>query len=278
MTNSIYPCLWFDGHAKAASDFYYSVFPDSKIISSNPMVVIFELNGKKIMALNGGPEFKINPSISFFVECESMQEVDDIWKRLLEGGKELMPLGKYAWSKHYGWLQDKFGMTWQIMINPESGGKRSLVPSLLFTSDRFGKAEEAKDFYSSLFKNSRTQMVQYYPKDDANAGKILFSEFFLNDYPLIAMDGPGVHDYSFNEAVSFVINCDTQKEIDYYWNAITKEGEEGKCGWCKDKYGIWWQVVPSVLGQLMSNPEKAPKVMYAFMQMKKFDIETLMQA
>ena len=277
MAKSIYPCLWFDGKAKSAADFYRSAFSNSKIISENPMVLIFEINGKKIMALNGGPEYKINPAISFFVHCISVKEIDQLWKRLSDEGKTLMALNEYPWSKRYGWVQDKFGMTWQLMLNEESGAKQSLVPSFLFTAAQFGKAEEAIGFYSSLFENSKTEGMTHYPKEDANAGKVLFSEFYLNNYLLIAMDGPGVHEYSFDEGVSFVIECENQKEIDFYWDAFTKDGKEGKCGWCKDKFGVSWQVIPAILGKLMSDPEKAPKVMYAFMQMKKFDIEKLIK-
>lgn len=140
MTAPLFPCLWFNGQALEAATFYCSVFPNSKILTSNPMVVSFELNGAKYMGLNGGPEF------------------------------------------------------------------------------------------------------------------------------------------TFNEAVSFVIPCDTQEEIDHYWSQLTAGGAEGKCGWLKDKFGVSWQVVPSILGQLMNDPEKAPKALYAFMQMKKFDINTLLEA
>ena len=138
MTNQIYSCLWFDGQAKAAANFYCSIFPDSKILHDSGMVVNFELNKQKFMALNGGPNFQ------------------------------------------------------------------------------------------------------------------------------------------FNEAVSFVIPCKDQKEIDHYWSKLTTDGgKEGNCGWCKDKFGLSWQVVPSILGELMSNPENGKRVAQAFMKMKKFDIEAL---
>jgi predicted 3-demethylubiquinone-9 3-methyltransferase (glyoxalase superfamily) len=140
MIKQIYPCLWFDGQAKAAADFYCSVFKNSRITSENPMVVVFELDGTKFMGLNGGPEFK------------------------------------------------------------------------------------------------------------------------------------------FNESVSFVVNCDTQEEIDYYWNNLTKGGTESQCGWLKDKFGLSWQIVPTILGELMSDPEKSGRVVQAFMKMKKFDIEKLKNA
>jgi predicted 3-demethylubiquinone-9 3-methyltransferase (glyoxalase superfamily) len=140
MTNQLYPCLWFDGKAKEAATYYCSIFKNSKIISENPFVVIFELNGNKFMGLNGGPEYKFSP------------------------------------------------------------------------------------------------------------------------------------------ATSFVIECETQTEIDYYWEKLGENGVYNKCGWLDDKYAVTWQIVPTVLGKLMSDPEKAPRVMYAFMQMTKFDIETLLNA
>ncbi len=139
MEKEIYPCLWFDGQAEQAANYYCSIFKNSQIDSVNPIVTMFKLNGKQFMALNGGPKFK------------------------------------------------------------------------------------------------------------------------------------------FNESVSFVINCDTQEEIDHYWNSFTANGgEESLCGWCKDKYGVSWQVVPSILGKLMGDPEKGPKVIDAFLKMKKFDIATLL--
>ncbi len=141
MQNCIFPCLWFNGNAKEAADFYCSVFKNSKITSENPMVVMFELDGKQFMGLNGGPEFV------------------------------------------------------------------------------------------------------------------------------------------FNEAVSFVVNCDTQQEIDHYWNTLTANGgKESQCGWLKDKFGVSWQIVPSMMGQIMSDPERAQRVMHVLMPMKKLNIEELVNA
>ena len=140
MTNQIYPCLWFDGQAKAAATFYCSIFKNSRITTDTPMVVTFELNGKQFMGLNAGAQFK------------------------------------------------------------------------------------------------------------------------------------------FTEAVSFVVNCDTQEEIDLYWEKLSQGGSEGQCGWLKDQFGLSWQIVPTILAKLMTDPEKAPRVMQAFMKMKKFDIEKLKAA
>jgi predicted 3-demethylubiquinone-9 3-methyltransferase (glyoxalase superfamily) len=242
------------------------------------MVVNFELNGKKIMALNGGPMFKINPSISFFAECISVNETNEIWDKLIQGGKALMPIDKYPWSERYGWVQDKFGMTWQVMLSGAAIDNLKITPSFLFTSQQFGKTEAAINFYTSIFDHSAKDLIIHYERETEHAGKILFSRFTINQYPMIAMDGPGVHDYTFNEAVSLVVDCETQEEIDYYWNKLTEGGKESQCGWLKDKFGVSWQIVPAILGKLMSDRERGPRVMRAFMQMKKFDIQKLIDA
>jgi predicted 3-demethylubiquinone-9 3-methyltransferase (glyoxalase superfamily) len=278
MKNEIYPCLWFDGKAKEAADFYCSIFKNSKIITNTPMVVEFELNGNKFMGLNGGPNFKFTPAISIFVLCETIQETNEVWDKLIEGGKALMSIDKYPWSERYGWVQDKFGMTWQVSIVNEPGDKQKLSPSLLLTDKLFGKAEEAIKFYTSVFDNSSIDTLIHYPKEDPSAEKVMYSEFKLDQQHLIAMDGPGEHNFTFNEAVSLVVSCQTQKEIDYFWSKLTKGGEESMCFWLKDKFGVSWQIVPAMLGKLMSDPGRSERVMQSVMKMKKADIETLENA
>lgn len=279
MDNQIYPCLWFDGKAKEAAEFYCSVFKNSSVIIDTSMVVMFELGGKKIMGLNGGPAFKLNPSISLFVLCDTIESTNSAWDKLVEGGSILMPLDKYPWSERYGWLQDKFGMTWQISVVYNAGDPMKITPSMLFTGDQFGKAEAAVKLYTDIFENSSIPVMIHYPDGDANAGKVMYSEFKLNEYDLIAMDGPGEHGYTFNEGVSFVVNCDTQEEIDHYWNRLIENGgEEGQCGWLKDPFGVSWQIVPTVLPKLMADPERSQRVVQTFLQMKKFDIAKLKEA
>jgi predicted 3-demethylubiquinone-9 3-methyltransferase (glyoxalase superfamily) len=278
MVNQIHPCLWFDGQAKEAANLYCSLFKNSRIIEDTPIVVTFELNGNKFMGLNGGPKFKINPSISVFVLCESLEEINSLWEKLMDGGKALFPIDKYDWSERYGWLQDRYGLSWQFSLITKALVKQKIRPCMLFTSNHFGMAEEAINFYTSIFEHSSTELLMHYPEESENAGKVLYSEFKLHHQNMIAMDGPGVHDYTFNEGVSFVVECESQKEIDYYWERLTEGGRESVCGWLEDKFGVSWQIVPAILGKLMSDPEKGPKVMQAFLKMKKFDIETLLKA
>lgn len=280
MNKSIYPCLWFDGQAKAAAEYYSTVFPDSIILSHNPMVTMWEMYGQKFMGLDGGPMFKPNPSISFFVTCETTEELDAIWAKLSQDAKIMMTLDKYEWSEYYGFLQDKFGISWQLFKGKYSDVNQKIVPCFLFTDENFGKANEALKFYTTVFLNSTIDGVLFYDETEMPQKEIVkHSQFILDGNVYMAMDGAGSHNYSFNEAISFVINCDTQQQIDYYWNLFTKDGgQESRCGWCKDKFGVSWQIVPTVLEKLMGDPERSQRVVAAFMQMKKFDIEALVNA
>ena len=140
MNNKLYPCLWFDGKGKEAADFYCSIFENSKITADTPMVVNFELCGKKFMGLNGGPMFTITPSISMFVTC-TKDEIENYWNKLSEGGTAMMPLDKYPWAEKYGWIKDKFGMTWQLLIGDTNQTGQKINTSFLFANEQFGKAK-----------------------------------------------------------------------------------------------------------------------------------------
>jgi predicted 3-demethylubiquinone-9 3-methyltransferase (glyoxalase superfamily) len=107
-------------------------------------------------------------------------------------------------------------------------------------------------------------------------GAAMVVNFRLNDLRIMALNGGPL--FTFNESISIVVNCETQAEIDHYWNSLTEGGQESQCGWLKDKYGVSWQIVPAALGKLLSDPSKAGRVTRAFLQMKKFDIEKLLNA
>jgi predicted 3-demethylubiquinone-9 3-methyltransferase (glyoxalase superfamily) len=278
MQHNIYPCLWFNNQAKEAATFYCTIFSNSKITTDNGIVVMFELEGKKIMGLNGGSRFTINPSISFFVTIKNNNEIENTWDKLIDGGSAIMPLNKYPWAEKYGWLKDKFGMTWQLILPTTITGNQKIMPNLLFVGEQFGKAEEAMKFYTSIFPSSSIEHIKLYKAGKALAeGSVEFTQFKLGSENFIAMNGFSNHAFQFNEGLSFVVECDTQEEIDNYWNKLTEGGSESMCGWLKDKFGVSWQIVPSMLGTLMGDKEKGPRVMQAFLKMKKFDIETLLK-
>ncbi len=291
----INPHLWFDKEAKEAAEFYVSVFPDSKVtnmsvIKDTPSgdcdIVSFDIMGYSFQAISAGPYFKLNPAISIMInfdpsqDAEARTRIDEIWGKLLEGGKALMPLDTYPFSDHYGWVEDKYGMSWQLILTKPEGEERPLViPSMLFTKDMSGKAEEASDFYISVFKNAERGAIARYPggMEPNKEGTVMFTDFKLENQWFAAMDGAGEHHFSFNEAFSFIVNCDSQEEIDYYWDKLSAVPEAEQCGWLKDKYGVSWQIVPTAMNEMMASgdAEKIAKVTQAFLQMKKFDIAKL---
>ena len=231
------------------------------------------------MCLNGGPQFKFNPSVSFFVVCETEAEVDNAWKSLLEGGSVLMPLDKYEWSAKYGWLQDRFGVNWQLSFGKLEDVGQKFSPVLMFTGDQNGKAEQSFQFYTSVFDDSSVKGILRYTKGENEVeGAVKHAQFHLGKYVFMAMDSSFPHHFSFSEAISFVVECETQEEIDYYWDKLSAVPEAEQCGWLKDQFGISWQIVPNILGKLMSDPSKSDRVLQAFLKMKKFEIDKLINA
>jgi predicted 3-demethylubiquinone-9 3-methyltransferase (glyoxalase superfamily) len=152
-----------------------------------------------------------------------------------------------------------------------------ITPCLWFDNE----AEAAASFYVSIFKNSKIGTISRYGKEGFEfhgrpEGTVLTVTFTINGQEFTALNGGPL--FKFSEAVSFQVFCDTQEEIDHYWNKLTMGGSESQCGWLKDKFGLSWQIVPSILPKLMSDPTRAERVTKAFLQMKKFDIETLKRA
>ncbi|MBO0962221.1 VOC family protein [Neobacillus sp. MM2021_6] len=294
----IVPHLWYDKEAKEAADFYVSIFPNSKIMdvtsihdtpSGNSDLVSFELWGQKFMAISAGPYFKINPSVSFTVNFDPSREEDasekilEVWNKLSENGTVLMPLEKYPFSECYGWVQDKYGLSWQLILtNPEGEERPAIMPSFMFVGEKCGHTEEAIHFYLSVFKNAKQGHIARYPNgtEPDKEGTIMFSDFILENQWFTAMDSAHDHKFSFNEAISFMVYCDTQEEIDYYWDQLSAVPEAEQCGWLKDMYGVSWQIVPSEMDQMMSKgtPEQLARVTKAFLKMKKFDLVELQNA
>lgn len=279
MKNMIYPCIWFDGGAKDAAELYCAAFEHAEITGDTPMVVTFTLNGVKVMGLNGGPAFTPNPAISFYVTLDNERQVQTAWERLVDGGVVLMPLDTYGWSEKYGWVQDRFGVSWQISLGDSAAVGQQFVPLLMYCGENQGRAEEALQYYTRVFDSAKIDTIaRYKPGQVPLDATVVHARFRLNNQVFMAMDSGVSQPFTFNEGVSLVIDCDTQEEIDYYWERLTEGGAESRCGWLKDRFGVSWQVVPTVLPRLLQDPAKAGRVTQAFMQMKKFDIAQLMDA
>jgi predicted 3-demethylubiquinone-9 3-methyltransferase (glyoxalase superfamily) len=287
----ITPHLWYDKEAVEAAELYCSVLPDSKVTNVSTLhdtpsgdtdIVSFQLCGQEFQSISAGPLFKFNPSISFLISCNSREEVDDFWNILADGGKALMPLDSYPFSERYGWTEDRYGLSWQIMHAGDRGVTQRITPTLMYVGDVEGKAEEAVNFYASVFPNSKVGDVDRYGKGEEpdKEGTVRHAEFSLNGYQFAAMDSAREHNFGFNEAISIMVYCEDQKEIDRYWDALTAVPESEQCGWLKDKLGVSWQIVPTSLDEMMTNgtQEQIDRVTQAFLPMKKFDLAELQKA
>jgi predicted 3-demethylubiquinone-9 3-methyltransferase (glyoxalase superfamily) len=280
MKNSIYPCLTIRGKIVEAADFYIQTFGEGKINQTSSFVIQIELSGEKFMLLNDGPSTDPNPAISFMVICESAEETEKYWNKLIEGGSILMPLDSYEWSPKYGWVQDKYGVSWQLYTGDKADTPQKFCPTLMFTGDKAGQAENAVNYYTQLFPNSSIQGIMKYAEGDKeNVDFVKHAQFKINDFVAMAMDSSAEHGFSFNDAISLVVECETQDEIDNYWDLLTVNGGyEVACGWLTDKYGVSWQIVPKSLGKLVTDPARTQNVMKVMMQMKKLVIADLENA
>jgi len=280
MKENITPCLWYNGQAQEAAALYCSVFTDAKITAQSPIVTAINVSGHSITLLDGGPMYKPNPSISFFYICEKEDELNKIWNAFSKEGTVLMPLDKYPWSEKYGWINDKFGISWQIALGNLSDVGQKITPCLMLTDKQYGRADEAIAHYSSIFKNVKVDGILRYGANELpdQEGKVKHAQFALNDQKFMIMESAAPHNFTFTEGISLTIHCETQKEIDYYWEKLTESGAESMCGWLKDKFGVSWQIIPTVLNKIMSDPAKAGKAAQAFMSMRKLNIEQIVQA
>ncbi|MBF4459291.1 VOC family protein [Pseudoclavibacter sp. VKM Ac-2867] len=299
----IIPNLWFNKNAEEAGEFYASSFPKTttsvearypetdlldfqKDFAGLPLVVGVEIDGYRFTLINAGDQFRPNPSVSFMLNFDSRvlggdttsvrASLDKLWTALSDGGKVLMPLQEYPFSPHYGWVEDRYGVSWQLMFVDPDGlstadeARPFIVPSLLFGAAAQNRAREAIDFYVSLFPDARIGTVAEYPAPSgpAPAGAIMYADFQLAGQWFVAMDNGAGQEFGFDCGVSLEVDCADQAEIDHYWNAMSAVPEAEQCGWLADRFGVSWQIVPTNMGELMARPDGYEHMM----QMKKLVI------
>lgn len=292
--DKIAPCIWYDQSALEAAQLYVSSFESSKLEhvthylendaspsglpAGTPLTVRFTLCGQAFIALNGGPVFRPNPALSFFVSCEDDAQFDALWDRLSPGGGVLMEVAEYPFSKRFGWLADRFGVSWQLSL---TGSKQTITPYLMFTEGVHGRAEEAIGFYTGVFSDAKVLDIQRYGEGSgAPAGTVMFGSFQLESQDFIAVDSAYPHGFTFGEGISLCVYCRDQAEIDALWMRLTDGGAEQPCGWLKDRFGVSWQIIPRDMEKLSdsADPVRAGRVSAALMRMTKIDIRALQDA
>jgi predicted 3-demethylubiquinone-9 3-methyltransferase (glyoxalase superfamily) len=295
----ITPFFWFDGVAEEAANYYTAVFSKARIkeivrygkegydihrqAAGSVMTVRFELEGQEFVGLNGGPVFRFTPAISFFVVCESEAELHLLHSHLLQEGDTIMPLDKYDWSEKYCWIQDRYGLSWQLSLGRVEDVGQKITPCLLFVGNRVGQAEKAMHRYTEIFENSIIDGILYYGSgEEQPEGLVKHAQFGLDGYKFMVMESGLEHSFTFSEAQSFVVHCNNQQEIDYYWKQLSEGADKSsqQCGWLKDRFGISWQVVPAQLPEMLNDadPAKASRVFAALLEMIKIDIDLLKKA
>ncbi|NBG89538.1 VOC family protein [Isachenkonia alkalipeptolytica] len=282
----IIPVIWFEKEGEQAAEYYTSIFPNSRLKESvygpegNLITRSFEIADTEFSILNGGMNIDKNPSISFTVKLNGKEEIDRIWKELSKEGDVLMPLDSYDFSEYYGWVQDTYGVSWQLMFTEKK--EISVVPGLLFTKERYKEAENAIRKYTGVFDNSQIDDLYYYGEEQLIEDKdaLMHGAFQLENQIFSAMDSGLDHAFTFNEGISLMVLVDSQKEIDELWDKLSAVAEEERCGWLKDEFGVSWQVVPRVLNTYLRDEDnvRAKRVMDAMLEMKKMEINLLEEA
>lgn len=278
MNNKIYPCIWLDKNGKEAAGYYKSIFPETHITEDNGLVQMLSINGQNLMLLSAGPQFKPNASISFLIASENEEETVRLFNELSADGIVLMPLDSYPFSTKYGWVRDKFGVTWQLYTGEKGNTDQYFIPTLMYVNQQNGRAKEAISLYTKIFPGSQTEGIMEYDGKEDTKGNVQHAQFHIDHFTMGCMDSSINHQFNFDEGISLVVITADQQETDYYWNNLVKEGgKESMCGWLKDKFGVSWQIVPQKLMILMNQEdrEKAKKVTDALMQMQKIDIDKL---
>ena len=287
----IIPHFWYDREALEAATLYVSLFEDSSInathvltdpTSENNMIVDFTLAGMNFNAISAGPYFKLNSSVSLMVACKDKEDLDRLYAALSPGGKVLMPLDVYPFSPWYVWFEDRYGLSWQLILDEDPLTTPRIRPCLLFGDGVLGKAEEFMSACLEIFPSSKQGLVSYYGPGEAQAenSKIKFAELNLEGFPLVVMDHGFMDDFTFTEAFSLIVVCKDQEEIDYYWHKLSHVPEAENCGWLKDSLGFSWQIVPADLNETLFSGtlEENNRVAEALLQMKKLDLEKLKEA
>ena len=282
MDQLITPAIWCDGTADEAARFYADVFREGSVVEQVPgLAATVSIHGFRLSLINGGDQCAPNPSIScilnfdpllFGSEEQARAYLDELYKRLSAGGV-LMELGEYPFSQRYAWVRDRFGMTWQLMLTDPAGEPRPFIlPSFMFGGTNPAKAEEATEAWIALFDDAhRGALRRYEEGGPMEAGTVMFTDFTLRGTWMAAMDSGAFHDFTFTPGVSMIVSCRDQEEIDRYWTRLSAVPEAERCGWCVDRWGVSWQIVPHNIAELMADAATREKIL----QMGKIDLAGL---
>lgn len=294
----IIPNMWLNGTADEAAQFYTEALPYTEVtgkvrypeeglpefqrqFAGTTMTADLSVDDCALMLINGDDSLSLTPAISFMLNFDVLewgtperveQEIRKSWAKLTEGGTVRMELGSYPFARLYGWVEDRFGVNWQLnFLDPDGEARPFLVPQLMFTGAQ-PRADKAVKYYIKVFKKALAHRLATYrgvvQKNPGVKGALAYTDFVLGSQWLAALDGGDAHDFGFSGGVSLLVQAHGQEEIDALWDGLSAVPEAEQCGWCQDKYGLTWQIVPDNMGELMARPGAYEHMM----QMKKLVI------
>lgn len=292
----IVPHAWCNRTNAAAAELYCAALPNTSVINTlhypttglpefqesfagEPVVTELDIAGFKFALINAGDTYRPTPALNLMLNFDpanspaAEEQLRHAWKTFMQAGAtELMPLGEYAFSPLYAWVEDPYGVSWQLMLtNPQGEPRPFVIPSFLFGGPAQNQAQRAIETYLRVFPDS--QMGTLVPWAEATgpaeAGSVLFADFQLCGQWFTAMDSGAETEFTFTPGMSLMLLCDTQEEIDAAWEQLSAVPEAEQCGWLIDEFGVSWQIAPAQYHQLLEKPGAYTNMM----QMKKLIID-----
>ena len=276
MNKKIIPQLWFSNNALEAAELYVSIFENSSLLDTSPIqdessgqekYVKFILDGLQLEAFSAGSYFNFNTASSLLVHCESDDELEYLWHKLKEDGRIHKDLCLDKNDLMYGCLQDKFGLVWRF-IKTKENIRQKITPCLLFSGD----TQKALIYYEDIFENS---IIKFLDKNQDN--HLIYADFKIDDLELVCIDVEAEENPGFAEAFTFVIKCENQIDVNYYWKRLSYESGAEEFGWLKDKFGLSWHIVPKSLDQklMLGFLQQREAVIIKTLEMKKIIIKDI---
>lgn len=282
MTAPLIPAVWCDGTMAVQARAYAALFPGATIDGRDPAVwvpgglgAMLSLDGCPVQLIEGGPRYRPTPAVSLFVQRATEGEVRALWEGLADGGAVLMPLEAWPWARLYGWVQDRWGLSWQVNLGPLAEVGQAVLPYLTFTGPAAGRARAALELYARAFPDLMVDALHDHDGSGPDpAGTVMHAQVRLRGGTMMLSDSAHPHAWGFTPGTSLSVLCPDQAEVDRLWALLLADGgTPSRCGWLTDPFGLSWQIVPQVLHDIMNQgtPDQKARAVAAFLPMVKLD-------
>ncbi|AZA14540.1 VOC family protein [Corynebacterium choanae] len=279
----IVPTIWCNGNADEVAAQYRDVFGDVEIIdhqrypeeglldfqqpfAGKTLTIELAIRGFRLLLINADDTFTPNPTISLMVSNPDRAATQQLYAGLAADGFVMMPLQEYDFNPYYCWVEDKFGVSWQLFTHEEPVDLPAIYPSIMFCGAAQNRAAEALTHYTEVFSGEILNKVTYQDMGQGDNGvitgdSVVFATFTLEGQLFGAMDSAVEQPFHFGGGVALMVNADDQTAINHYFHALSADPAAERCGWLRDKFGLAWQVVPSNLSEFMQRPNAYAKLM-----------------